>query len=392
MAARSGEPEQDGSVPLRTNTGDAATRVRLPRLAHPRALWSFLLVTVLLAAGSFYAGTLVRAPQAALTEAAGVKIPVYARAEDRVVATGLSAQGTVVTGPEQKISGTSITAAGRPVVTSVAKRPGDSVRNRDLLATVADRPLFVLTLRIPLYRDLVKGDTGTDVRSLQDALGVRRSGTLDDRTLAAFARMYRSNHVTAAVDSGGDTRVVASEIQEISDGDGLPQVTSIAYPGQVLTNDVPLAVLSLGPSRVSFRANVATRELINVGDTVSIGTVKLGKASGTITAIGGYHAGEGTGDPGNTGYDTTVEFTDAAAAQRFAVGTTVTVGPGAEAAPALAVPQLAVRQDNAGSYVLRRSESGPDTRVTIVVGVQADGWAAVTSDELHSGDDVLVQP
>lgn len=86
-----------------------------------------------------------------------------------------------------------------PIVTALYVKEGGSVASGEVLAAVAQRPVFVLPGRIPAYRTMSIGDRGPDVRQLRDglvALGLlrgTRSDLFDGATARALARLYATH-------------------------------------------------------------------------------------------------------------------------------------------------------------------------------------------------------
>ncbi|WP_326551672.1 peptidoglycan-binding domain-containing protein [Micromonospora sp. NBC_01813] len=82
----------------------------------------------------------------------------------------------------------------RQVVTAVPIAVGEQVGIGDVLVEVSGRPLILLPGDFPAYRQLVRGDTGPDVRQLQTALrqlyGTPVTGRLDARTETDLRRLY----------------------------------------------------------------------------------------------------------------------------------------------------------------------------------------------------------
>jgi peptidoglycan hydrolase-like protein with peptidoglycan-binding domain len=84
----------------------------------------------------------------------------------------------------------------RPVVTETDVSAGAVVRSGSLVARVADRPVLLLALPVPPFRDLHHGDSGSDVTALQRALrqlghyGGPVTGVFGPATEAAVRRLY----------------------------------------------------------------------------------------------------------------------------------------------------------------------------------------------------------
>jgi peptidoglycan hydrolase-like protein with peptidoglycan-binding domain len=83
----------------------------------------------------------------------------------------------------------------RSVYTDILLAPGQTVVNGDIVAEVSGRPVFAIRGEFPFYRDLHTGDSGPDVRQLQQALqeivGLPRStGTMNASTAHAIDKLY----------------------------------------------------------------------------------------------------------------------------------------------------------------------------------------------------------
>ncbi|MFI6901391.1 peptidoglycan-binding protein [Nonomuraea sp. NPDC050394] len=72
---------------------------------------------------------------------------------------------------------------------TTAPKPGP-IRAGQTLMQVNGRPVFALQGKKPMYRPLVPGTEGDDVKQLQRALRVRASGVFDAATVAAVKRWY----------------------------------------------------------------------------------------------------------------------------------------------------------------------------------------------------------
>ncbi|RAY13800.1 hypothetical protein DPM19_19300 [Actinomadura craniellae] len=104
---------------------------------------------------------------------------------------------------------------GDPVVTALPVKNGHLIGEGRVLVEVSGRPVIVLAGRLPAYRDILPGARGPDVEQLQAALvrlgllpARRPSGTFDERTRQAVARLYRDHGYPApgaAPPAGGGT-------------------------------------------------------------------------------------------------------------------------------------------------------------------------------------------
>jgi len=358
----------------------------LRRLAHPGRTWTFLVVCVAVAALAFGLGTLVRSPDSTVLEAREETIPVYAAVDSRAVTQDVRIQGEIVGSDTHPVHAELPEGASRAVVTNVAVEPGATVTNGALIGTVSDRPVFAFSLSVPLFRDLHAGDTGSDVSSLQEAMGVPVSGVMDWQTLQSVRDLYAQAGLLPPGGAGNGTFVRLSEFTSLPSSEDPPTVRTVAGIGTVLEPDTPLAQLSLGSSFVSVRASVSEADQITVGDEVSVQVPGGSVETGVVAAIGNFQPqGNEAGRP--PGRDIRVELPEDSS---LAAGQSASVLFGAASEPVTAVPTLAVRSDANGEYVLRRTTDKETQRVPVVVMRNANGWTALDAEELSVGDEVLV--
>ncbi|MDQ3402154.1 MAG: hypothetical protein M3548_02010 [Actinomycetota bacterium] len=94
---------------------------------------------------------------------------VTAVVERRVLSATVVGRGDVRPTQSVKI-GFPSSVQGVPVVTRLSLRPGDRVREGTTVAGVSGRPVIVVQGKVPAYRDMRPGMTGTDVAALQRSL------------------------------------------------------------------------------------------------------------------------------------------------------------------------------------------------------------------------------
>ena len=342
-------------------------------------------MTVLLAAVGFILGWFVRSPDASVLELKDSTVPVFAAAEMRSVSGEVRIQGTVVGADPVSILVQPPAGTTRAVVTSITAAAGDELSNGALLGTVSDRPVFVFSVRIPLYRDLSVGTKGSDVASLQAAMGVPSTGTFDTATTRAVRALYAK---VGQVPPGGKTTpfVSESEFYTLRADLGVPTVLSTSTPGTELDGTHPLATLGVGTPYVSLRASVVEATDMTDGQAVTIDLADGNSVSGSVSAISAFQATatDGGRPPGR---DIRISASDTA---KLSPGATVSVLFGEKVPPQLSVPTLAVRSDSSGDYVLTKTRGGKLKRVDITVERNADGWSAVKAQTLSAGDAVLV--
>lgn len=177
-----------------------------------------LVVAVLAAAGGWVLAGLVRSPaQAAANAAAPPPSVITAIVEHRVLRSQVVTRGQVVTSRTVTVSPQGLGGEGVSVVTAVRVRVGQKVRPGQLLMSVSGRPVVVLHGKIPAYRDLRPGDTGSDVAQLQRALtelgyrtGGDRRGHYGPGTAQAIEKLYSHLGFRPQPASPDDAQVVQS--------------------------------------------------------------------------------------------------------------------------------------------------------------------------------------
>ncbi|GAA5766385.1 hypothetical protein Aros01_02884 [Streptosporangium roseum] len=80
-------------------------------------------------------------------------------------------------------------AGGTPQRVTTAPKPGP-IRAGQVLMQVNGRPVFAMEGKKPMYRPLVPGTEGDDVKQFQRALRVKVTGVFDAATVAAVKRWY----------------------------------------------------------------------------------------------------------------------------------------------------------------------------------------------------------
>ncbi|WP_157253019.1 peptidoglycan-binding domain-containing protein [Nonomuraea typhae] len=158
---------------------------------------------LVIAAVGWVVGSRLRSPA---EEAANRRPPkpslVTAPVERRKLTSTVTVSGTLTYGSPLPVSlagmvggngggggpaGAGANGAAQRVTT--APKPGP-IRKGQVLMQVNGRPVFALQGKKPMYRPLVPGTEGDDVKQLQRALRVRVSGVFDAATVAAVKRWY----------------------------------------------------------------------------------------------------------------------------------------------------------------------------------------------------------
>jgi multidrug efflux pump subunit AcrA (membrane-fusion protein) len=286
----------------------------------------------------------------------------------------ISAAGTVGYGTAQDL-----VAPGGGTVTWLPA-PGDVIRRDGVLYRVDERPVRAMIGNVPVYRDLVTGLWGSDVRQLNENLAALGYGVpTDDRfgagTLSAVRRYQKDRGMTVTGGLGtsdivflpGDVRVAAVRTAVGSPAGG--PVLSVTGDERVVTFTVP--------------ATDAGR--------VTVGT----RVDGTITGRGDPLPGEVTASEPTTkeGKDVVtvtvrLDPTDRTLPDSGSALVRVT---GETREDVLSVPVTALRPGaRADEYAVDvATADGAARRVRVRPGLVADGRVEVTG-QLRVGDRVVV--
>lgn len=403
----------------------------ISRVRHPVRIVTFVASVALLLAVAFVAGQLVRGPNDEALQNAARPVPVFAMAEERVVGTGFMLPATVVTAPEtdlyvvdasvqasstppvneslvgesvEETTGPQPTArrsdveqsapAERVVLSATVVKAGDSLSTGAFVAEVSGRPLFALPSAVPRYRNIVIGDTGSDVRGLQQELATLGhydggvDGVFGEGTFDALAKLYKAAGYTLPFVTDG---VRGFSWREFVDLPASPaEVVSIASIGTILSAETPLLRIRTSVPTLSALATTIELDALNVGDEVGVAAGASTPIKGTVVSVGAFTTDEETGA---SGYPVIVTSPQGAVID---ASVPVQIRPWEESAPVLAVPAIAIRQDAGGAYVLVRvgeDKAGhPELeRVAVGVGAQSDGWVSITEGgKFVGGAEVLV--
>ena len=259
-------------------------------------------------------------------------------------------------------------------------QPGQVIERDQPLYAVDERPVRAMYGTTPLWRTIEYGQRGADVRQLNEnlaALGYDLSvdEVFGRRTLAAVERWQKDRglDVTGTVTANdvvfvdGAVRVdsVAAKLGQPAGGDVL-QVTSTKRVVNTTVSQADSMRLAVGTA-VQVRVNGGDPV---PGEVVDVETEQSPDGGTETTVTVAFDAGD-------------QDVPESASVQVVAAGQT--------ARDVLSVPvQALVANGDRGGYgvdVVRRD--GSTERVSVQVGLVADGRAQVTGD-VHEGDEVVV--
>jgi peptidoglycan hydrolase-like protein with peptidoglycan-binding domain len=238
-----------------------------------------LAVVVLVAAGSWIAGSQIQSPaEAAARTAPPTPSPILVPVEERVLSADVVTRGTARFGLPQTISlAPSPLKDEASVITTLPAR-GAQLNEGDVLLTASGRPLFVLSGPLPAYRDFVPGSSGADVAQLEQALerlGLNPGavdGLYDEQTSAAVAEW-----VTAA----GFEPFGPTAVQQATIGT-LEQELAIAQQNQ----QTAVAAATVAPHAVeAARASAASANLAAAAEVATAAAAALERAQANALAV-----------------------------------------------------------------------------------------------------------
>jgi peptidoglycan hydrolase-like protein with peptidoglycan-binding domain len=391
-----------------------------------RGRWLLLVVLLAVAAsaGGLAATVLVKSPAERAADTAPPPRSVVAeKVTSRVLASTVVMRGQFANGRVFKFSPSAPAAtAGGPggsamVVTGVHTSAGATVKAGRVLVEISGRPVFALAGAFPAYRDMLPGESGKDIRQLQDALarlGYRRGGDDDGEfgtgTAHAIREFYHDlgypvpetevqPEQPAAQPSGapaGSPPATSAQPQKqpmmpMSEVVFLPTLparvaTFGASVGDTAGN--PLITFTTGGPRLTGKLDPASRQLVKPGMSVKVADEVTGySGTGRVASIGAQVSADGAeylplridGDEpwpiGEAGKDVRLTITAAATEGKV-----------------LAVPEAALTADAAGNTTVVVVDRGAQRVVVVTVGVSAGGMVEVApapGQRLAAGDEVV---
>jgi Putative peptidoglycan binding domain len=360
--------------------------------------------------GGLLIATTIKSPAQVAAESAPPPLTQLTAPVRRLVITStVQAQGVVTQPPEvSQLAGANGGGGGGgasgvlPVVTKIFRPVGSTVEAGNVVVEVAGRPLFVLRGSVPAYRNLLFGESGTDVAQLQGGLetlgysvGDDTDGVFGAGTASAVAAYYtalgysvpRSQASPKAVKR---PMVPLAEIMFVPD---LPaRVVKVAGPvGQEASGS--LLTLSMGSPTVAGQLDPGNVPLVRAGMKVTILDSATGLSrTGNLRSVGHQTATKGSISGGvylplkiiphrrlpasMIGKDIALTFTSAH-----------TTGP------VLAVPEAAIFARADGRiYLSKVTGARSDVQVPVKIDATGNGMVGVTPIDggtLSAGDHVV---
>jgi hypothetical protein len=368
-----------------------------------------------------------------LTSSVQMRGVIYPSTQYDVYVSAPSSGSSPGAGGTSTASSSTGASTGAVYISKLKVAAGDTIRNGEQLAELDGQPLFVLAGTVPAWRDLVPGESGPDVRELQDALaslgyygGGDTPGYFGAATQDAVAAYY--GHLGYPPPSSGG--VPAADVVFLP---SLP-ATVVAVngatgeqPGQPFLELAPRGSLALtgelppayaGQVKPGLKVSIfdevtgihATGTVANLGTatiTVPTGTVvdigsgaasassSSGSSSSASSSSGSSSSGSGSGGSGATTFIPLAVAPSAPfAAALNGENVLVTVDTGQTEGPVLTVPVAAIVTTASGtSYVTVVGAHGAQAQVAVAPGISENGYVQVTPvhpGSLSAGDKVVV--
>jgi hypothetical protein len=292
------------------------------------------------------------------------------------------------------------------VVTRLPVHEGDRVWPGHVIAEIDGRPVLLLRGRLPPYRDLHEGDTGPDVKQLQESLELvgfadfDPAGLFGPSTALALGLLYRDLGYTPPLfrppPTPGLTRPRASPYLPMTEVVFIPArsafVVSVATRVGALVTAAPLIQLATGQPYVTAELTPSQAALVRRGTQAVIAGVAVATA-GRLQRVRRFPSGAAA-------YPVVVTSRRRLPQRLIGARVRLTLVVPVTAVPVLSVPLAAVSGTgrSRSPYVVVVTPARPGRpvlrrRVPVVTGPLADGWVAVqpvVPGALRAGSRVLV--
>jgi peptidoglycan hydrolase-like protein with peptidoglycan-binding domain len=295
-----------------------------------------------------------------------------------------------------------------PIVTKIFHKVGSIVDPGQEILEVAGRPFFVLQGTVPAYRNLVPGETGTDVAQLQEGLeslgysiGADTIGTFGAGTAAAVTDFYHALGYTVPTQAGSPTahgkKPTTEPYVPLSEIMFVPR-----FPARVVKEAGPvgqeasgsLVTLSMGSPTIAGQLSPNDAALVRPGMSVVISDTATGLSrKGHVTKVG--KRTQTTGSISG-GLYLPMKIHPSRPLHESLVGhdVSLTITAAHSAGPVLAVPEAAVFARADGRiYVTKLTGRHSSVQVPVRVLVTGNGMvgvAPIDGGTLAAGDQVVI--
>jgi uncharacterized membrane protein YgcG len=454
---------QLGSPATETIPGDPGRQaVRGSRLARRRrALFWVAGGAALLAIGGLIGSAFVKSPQQiAADTAAPPPTATTAKVVSQILTSSVQMRGVVYPGTEYAVypsapesdtgtSGTGSTGGGSGAggsagggssasvyISRLDVSAGRTISNGQQLAGIDGEPMFVLTGRVPAWRDITPGESGPDVAELQKALaslgyytGGDTPGFFGAATQDAVSLYYEHLGYTPPSTGGVPltdviflpslpAKVIAVNGAK-GQQPGQPFLELAARGSLALTGELPPTYAGQVKPGLKVKIFDEVTGIHATGTVTDVGTATAITPVGAIVDVGGggsaaaaaqsASSSAGSGSAGATSSGSSGSSTNPQGTPFIPLAVTpskplpaalngenvlVTVETGRTEGPVLTVPVAAIVTTGSGtSYVTVAGADGKQTQVPVTPGISENGYVQVTpvaGHKLAVGDRVVV--
>lgn len=379
------------------------TRDRRRSLAPWLISGSITCVVIVISLGTVVFPALRTPQQLAADAAPPPPAPITVQAENRALNGTVVLRALVAAGASIDLKPSDALIAANPVITALPSSKATSIQTGAVLLEANGEPVIAMNWPFPAYRDLRAGDAGPDVIQLQTTLATLgyasgKTGVFDASTRRGVAQLFTDLGYKAPGAAGTTSEqpglpevyLPARDVQPIPAVSS--PITSIPVNvGQKIVPDLVLAKLDGKVSTVVAGTTIDRAARIAVGNQ---GTLTAGTPAQTYSVKVTGIAQSVADIPGlGQGVRVDLEFVDPnKAAPVTPNGTTakLDIATGDPQAKGLILPITAIyTTQDGGSYVIPASK--PETRITVELGAQADGWVEVKpTPALKDGDEVVL--
>jgi hypothetical protein len=346
--------------------------------------------------GLFLGGLIVSlingSPDTSPIDNAQADIRVTATVESRPVRAPYSLSGTVSQPTLAVVALNGQSGGWASVVTGGVHEPGDIVKSCDLIAEVSGEPVFAFPFEVPLYRDLGYGNSGNDVRGLQQALveagllDIEPDGWFGWSTVYAVQDMYsRAGYKAPEV---GSSRGLPLSHTAIIPSSGVAVATTSPV-GTAIDEENPVMKVVKSPAAITARADMLQASGFKQGTDVMVQIGSSQPVKSQVVSVSEFRF-----DAVNTapGYDVLIALPPNAPVNDSGYDPVI-VTEIASVPLGLGVPLTAIRQDSSGAYIYKAAADtkSPDTRVDVQISGQGSGFAIISdASGLAVGDTIVL--
>ena len=372
-----------------------------------RVLLVIVALALVASVGGVLVSTRIKSPAevAAQTRPPGPTL-LTAPVRREVITSTVLAQGAVKQPPEMSGPASAPGGGGQgnalPIVTKIFLRPGKAVRPGSVILEVAGQPLFALAGTVPAYRDLVPGESGSDVAELQANLqwlgfsvGSDSKGTFGWGTERAVAEFYHSIGYSAPTEVAGP-KGSKKPMVPLSEFIFIPRFPAhIAKIGTPVgkTASASLVTLSMGNPGITAQLNPAAAPMVRRGMPVTISDQATGVTLHGLVRSVGRRTQTSHSISGGLYVPMRIAISKRMPASLVGQNVTLTITAARSARPVLAVPEAAVfASANGGIYVTKLTRGGSQVQVPVRVELTGDGLIGIVPVQggtLTAGDTVV---